>query len=622
DAGQFSWSLVTVNKKPDAAAIKIGQTLADSSLSGADTNVTGTWTFTDPTYAPASADQNVSVTFTPDDDENYEPITREVNVHVLYEPRTISFTGSNSASWVKGTYDASVETSFGGGKVTYSVLSGTCSIDENGILTAIENGTCTFRATVANDGIYESVSVDGTATLRTYLVTFGSNNGSAVDPQHLDVFGTLAAPADPTRAGYTFLGWSDSDGGESVSFPYTPDITTDITLYALWSADKHSVTFDSKSGSAVAAGSFVTDGSLAIPFDPTRTGYSFLGWSDSDGGESITFPYSPDSLTDVTLYALWSADSHVVNLGVNGGTVLFVTDGSIDEPAAPSRAGYTFVGWSLTDGGDALVFPYTPGVIEDLTFYPLWSADSHVVNLGVNGGTVSFVTDGSIDEPAAPSRAGYTFQGWSATDGGSVLSFPYAPGVTTDITLYALWSADSHTVTFNSKGGTAVSAGSFVTDGSLAIPFDPTRAGYTFVGWSLTDGGSAITFPYTPGVTTGITVYALWSADSHVVTFNSKSGSTVADDSFLTDGSLAMPFDPTRAGYTFLGWSDSDGGESITFPYAPGVITDVTLYALWSADSHLVSFNHQGGSLVTDGSFETDGTVAAPAPTTRAGYTF
>ncbi|MEI7419946.1 MAG: BspA family leucine-rich repeat surface protein, partial [Actinomycetes bacterium] len=321
DAGLFAWSLVTVNKNPDAADIKIGQTLADSSLSGANTNVSGTWSFTDPTVSPTAEDQDVSVTFTPDDDENYEPIVRAVSIHVLYEPRTISFTGTNSTIWVKGTYDASVETSQGSGTVTYSVLSGTCSIDENGILTAIENGTCTFRGTVANDGTYESVYIDGTATLRTYLVTFGSNNGSSVTPQHLDISGTLAAPADPTRAGYTFLGWSDSNGGEAVSFPYTPNITNDITLYALWSADSHSVSFDANGGSVVAAGSFVTDGSLAIPFDPTRAGYTFLGWSATDGGDAVSFPYTPGVATDITLFALWSADSHIVNLGVNGGTV-------------------------------------------------------------------------------------------------------------------------------------------------------------------------------------------------------------------------------------------------------------------------------------------------------------
>ncbi|MEI7420266.1 MAG: InlB B-repeat-containing protein, partial [Actinomycetes bacterium] len=196
----------------------------------------------------------------------------------------------------------------------------------------------------------------------------------------------------------------------------------------------------------------------------------------------------------------------------------------------------------------------------------------------------SFVTGGTVSAPSATTRAGYTFAGWAATDGGDAVSFPYASPSTTNITMYALWSADSHVVTYNSKGGSTVVAGSFVTAGSLAIPYDPTRAGYSFLGWSATDGGSAVTFPYTPGVLTNITLFAKWSADSHVVTFDSKSGNAVVSGSFVTAGSVAVPPSaPTRAGYIFNGWSATDGGSAVTFPYTPGVITDVTLYALWTA---------------------------------------
>ena len=447
DGGQFSWFLVTVNKNPSAADIKVGQSLADSNLSGAETNVTGTWAFTDPTVVPTSEVQNVSATFTPDDGENYEPLAIEINVRVLYEPRSIAFTGSNPTKWVKGSYDASATVSIGSGVVSYSILSGDCSIDANGQLTATASGTCSFKATVANDGTYESVSVDSSATLRTNLVTFDSKSGSAVESQQMDVSGSLAAPSEPTRAGYTFLGWSDSDGGASVVFPYAPEVTDDITLYALWSADSHDVTYNSNGGSSVVDGTFVTDGSLPIPFDPTRAGYAFLGWSATDGGEAITFPYSPGVTSDITLFAKWAADSHLVTFDSKSGSI-------------------------------------------------------------VSAG--SFVTDGSVTAPASPTRAGYTFLGWSATDGGAALTFPYSPGVITGITLYAKWSIDSHMVTFNSKNGSAVAAGSFVTAGSVAAPSAPTRLGHNFLGWSATDGGSAVTFPYSPGVTTDVTLYALW----------------------------------------------------------------------------------------------------------------
>ncbi|NBR65595.1 MAG: DUF4082 domain-containing protein, partial [Actinobacteria bacterium] len=202
---------------------------------------------------------------------------------------------------------------------------------------------------------------------------------------------------------------------------------------------------------------------------------------------------------------------------------------------------------------------------------------------------------------SAPIRNGYTLQGWSATDGGSAVSLPYTPGVLADITLYAVWTADSHIVSFNSKGGSSVTAGSFVTDGSLSAPSAPTRAGYTFLGWSATDGGSALVFPYSPGVTEDITLYAKWSADSHVVDFNSKGGSNVSANSFVTGGSLSAPTSPTRSGYTFIGWAATDGGSALVFPYSPQDTTDITLYALWSGVSAMAGGARHTCAVVSGG---------------------
>jgi len=475
-------------------------------------------------------------------------------------------------------------------------------------------------------GVAEDVTLYALWEAETYQVTFNSNGGDDVDFDSFVNGGTVAEPFAPTRAGYTFLGWSDTNGGSAVSFPYSPSVADDITLYALWSADSYTVTFHSMGGDDVADVTFDSGGSVTEPTPPTRAGYIFLGWSETNGGATVNFPYSPGVSEDITLYALWSTDSYTVEFESNGSvfsTGSFNTDGTLDAPASdPSRAGYTFLGWSDTNGGSLISFPYAPGVSQDITLYALWSADSHNVTFESFGNVVSsssFNTDGSLAEPTPPSRTGYTFLGWSATNGGSAITFPYSPGVIDDITLYALWSADSHNVTFESFGN-PVDSGSFVTDGSVDEPTPPTLTGWTFLGWSATPGGSAVSFPYAPGVTEDITLYALWSADSHTVSFESN-GTVVASGSFVTDGTLDAPSDPSRAGYTFLGWSATEGGSLISFPYHPFVTEDFTLYAVWSADSHNVNFE-SNGTVVSSGSFDTDGTLDAPSDPTRTGYTF
>jgi uncharacterized repeat protein (TIGR02543 family) len=168
-------------------------------------------------------------------------------------------------------------------------------------------------------------------------------------------------------------------------------------------------------------------------------------------------------------------------------------------------------------------------------------------------------------------------------------------------------TAALHTVTFDAKGGSTVTAGSFLTTSTVSEPTAPTRAGYSFAGWSATDGGTVEVFPYAPGVATNITMYAKWDALDNAVTFDSKGGSSVTASVFSSGGNVSEPTAPTLTGFTFAGWSATDGGTRVTFPYAPGVVTDITLYAKWTAVSQ--SSSGSGGS-------NTSTAPADPVPST------
>jgi len=292
-------------------------------------------------------------------------------------------------------------------------------------------------------------------TPNAYPVHFNTNGGEAIPDGSFVTDGDVSsAPVDPIRPGYTLAGWSASYEGPQITFPYTPGGMGEITLYAEWTPNSYSVNYVSNGGSSVTSDTFVTNG--AVPFPPTaptRRGYVFEGWSAADNGPTISFPYTPNVIRDISLYAKWVPD-HMVSFNPKGGSDVsvdsFSTGGQIDAaPDAPTRSGYTFLGWSATDGGDVISFPYTPGVTEDITLYAKWDANTYSVNLNTYGGQTlppgSFRTGGEISEaPATPVRAGYTFHGWATTETGTVLSFPYEPGVIGDITLYATWTRDPY----------------------------------------------------------------------------------------------------------------------------------------------------------------------------------
>jgi uncharacterized repeat protein (TIGR02543 family) len=241
-----------------------------------------------------------------------------------------------------------------------------------------------------------------------------------------------------------------------------------------------------------------------------------------------------------------------------------------------------------------------------LNLYAKWSANTLTVTFDSQSGSsvtsTTVATDAKLTAPTQPTRAGYTFSGWSTTSTGSVVSFTggYTHGQTSSFTLYAIWTVNTLTVTFDVQGGSSVTSASVATDAKLTAPTPPTRAGYTFSGWSTTSSGSVVSFTggYTHGQTSSFTLYAIWTANTLTVTFNSQSGTVVSNGSVATDAKLTGPTAPTRTGYAFSGWSTTTSGSVVSFTggYTHGQTADFTLYAIWNADSLTVTFDVQGGS--------------------------
>lgn len=116
----------------------------------------------------------------------------------------------------------------------------------------------------------------------------------------------------------------------------------------------------------------------------------------------------------------------------------------------------------------------------------------------------------SLTLPTAPSLSGYRFLGWSNTSNGSIIANAAAT-VIAGQALFAKWLQLS-TVTYNSNSGSAVANGSFGAGETVSAPTPPTRTGFAFAGWSLTNGGAAITFPYLPSSSANLTMFARWDA--------------------------------------------------------------------------------------------------------------
>ena len=224
--------------------------------------------------------------------------------------------------------------------------------------------------------------------------------------------------------------------------------------------------------------------------------------------------------------------------------------------------------------------------------YAQWKANTYNVTydsqLGSAVAKASWNFGSSLTLPAAPFRSGWTFKGWfPAATGGTALANGSTPSNTADFTLYAQWTANTLTVTYNSQSGSAVANGTCMTGSTLTLPAAPTRAGYTFSGWFTSPtGGTALVSGFSPSFIANFTLYAQWIAKTVNVTFNSQSGSAVASSTFTVGSTLTLPAEPTRSGYGFNGWfTAATGGTSVNSGYSPTNTADFTLYAQWNKSS-------------------------------------
>ena len=452
----------------------------------------------------------------------------------------------------------------------------------------------------------------------THLVTFDTAGGGRVDPQAVTDGQTATKPRDPTRAGYEFKGWL-LDGKP---YDFTSPVTGDITLTAVWTPIPvtHAVTFDRADGTDPTVIT-VEDGNPAVrPEDPVRDGYVFLGWT-LDGR---AYDFSAPVTGDLTLTAEWEKTkpaTHVVRFDTAGGTAVpaqTVTDGSkAIKPADPTRKGYKFAGWTF----DGQPYDFTTPVTADLTITAEWVPlpVERTVLFDTGDGskpTSTTVKDGTtVDRPKDPIRKGWTFDGW-LLDG---KAYDFTQPVTGDITLTGSWTRITHTIRFDTAGGTPV-AGQSVADGEPAVrPADPTREGYAFKDWLL-DGKP---YDFTLQVTRDLTLTAEWEKTkpaTHTVTFDTGDGSKPATITAEDGKPITKPKDPVRDGHTFRGWLLDGRPYDFTLP----VTRDLTLTAEWEKAKpaiHTIRFDHADGAVDT-AAVEDGKPVAKPADPIRKGWTF
>lgn len=485
----------------------------------------------------------------------------------------------------------------------------------------------------------ENVTLIAQWTAKTYDVRF--RNDGVITPAQTFTYGVPQALTENSfsKDGYTFGGWStEANGARVYGDKQKISIAAATDLYALWTPNTYTVSFDGNGATTGSMDSITVDhgASKELPANTfTKTGYTFAGWKDREDNAYING--GKISLTaGTTLTAQWTANTYTVKFGANGGTGSmsnqpFTYDAEKTLTANSfNRKGYTFAGWAVSTTGDMMhlnnanVKNLTEVPNATITLYAKWTAVDSVVTFHGNdetSGTMAtqLFTYGEAAKELSSNafvKTGYVFDGWNTKPDGQGTAYAdkaVLGNLTDHMTLYAQWIKSNFTVKFGGNGGSgSMTAQTFQTGETTALKTNAfAKVGYTFTDWNTQQDGKGTNYDADAavkdlalGTSDSITLYAQWRANTYKVQFNANgaTGSMISQDFTYDEVQKALTKSTfTKDGFNFLGWAESPVSTSAEYadeqpvsnltPMDDGVIT---LYAIWKANTVQVVFDGNG----------------------------
>lgn len=470
-----------------------------------------------------------------------------------------------------------------------------------------------------------SVRLTAHWTINVYTVNF--HNGEVVTPREVEYDRTVVLPV-ATKDGYTFVGWFED--GATEPFAETTHITANLDLYACFTANQYSISFNVNSGSAVADYT-ATYGEAYTLTAPTREGYTFAGYTLD--GEAFALTGTYQETRAIRLVATWTLNTYSVTFKTADEQVfgdVQTVDYNTYAQAPVAAAGYEIEGIYLNKEftGDKVNLA-TLKITENKVFFVNVQARRFTITV-INysdancevayGSTYTLPTKAELEAAKAGewlSFDGYTLAGEAFEQSGT---FTWLE----NITVVANYTRDPM---FNKSNVTLLDGSrqiaALVVDDGTAVDLssvNTAKTGYIFVDW-YSDAELEDLYDQSALVNDDITLYAKYTAQSFKITFNTVGGNTIADLNVNYDSDYNLP-DAVKRGYTFDGWTLNDVAfaKSGKFVYTE----NINLVATYTRNQVRVHFLVNGASYGEAVVLNQYDTLAAslPANPVVAGYTF
>jgi len=457
----------------------------------------------------------------------------------------------------------------------------------------------TTTVTIAKGSI-ENRSYTATWTPIIYTITYDLAGGSVAtaNPTTYTIESAAITLNNPTRVGYNFTGWKLNGAGEAMmSVTIAAKSTGNKAYTATWTPINYAISYDLAGGTVATANptTYNIESAAITLNNPTREGYDFAGWTGTGLTEATTtVTIAKGSIENRSYTATWTPINYDITLTLDGGTATNPATYTIESDDItlnnPTKTGYTFKGWT----GTGLVEPtmevtIANGSMGNKAYTATWQINQYTISFNSNGGTeVDPITQDyntAVTAPAAPTRTGYTFDGWS----------PAVPATipAENITLLAQWTINQYTITFDTKGGSTIDPIKQDYNSAVTAPAAPTKKGYEFAGW---DKAVPATMP-----AEDVTINATWTVVNYTISYELAGGAvaTANPTSYNIESEAITLNNPTREGYDFAGWTGTGlDAATKTVTIVSGSTGNRSYTATWTKKKYTVVIS--GGNVTAD----------------------
>ena len=451
-------------------------------------------------------------------DKKFDNITSDLTVKALYEINKyeVTLTAEHGKISVLPAETNLKEVAHG------TTIMLTAVADENYDFTGWSDKETTNPRAIT---VKENLTLSALFALQHRTVVFLDWDGTELKSEEVEHGSAAPAPKDPTREGYHFTGWDKK----------FDNITADLTVKAQYEINKYKVELSAEHGSIEVAPketdlNAVPHGTIIKVTATGEDGYQFVGWSIKEVEGN---PVNLTITSDLTLKANFVIKTFSVKFFDKDGNQIGETqtvnwNEAAVAPSNPVWEGHTFTGWSAA-------FDH---VKSDLDIKPIFDVETYAVTfLGFNDVELkkeNVEYGKAATAPTAPEVTGYTFKNWDKEFN----------NITGDLTVKAVYEINKYEVRFLDWDGTELKKEEVEYGKSATAPKDPTREGYTFKGWDLD-------FSKISGNTI---VKAQYEINKYKVVFVDWDDKELKSEEVEHGKSATAPKDPSREGYTFIGW--------------------------------------------------------------------